>query len=500
VKRTRTRSLLYVMRTTVNRSNLKAKPAFLLAGLFLFTLSPSIAADLKSFDKRLAEISRRLSKSVNKAIKGEEDRIAIVPFVSAGGGEKTLLGAHISQELEVGLREKGNLRVMEYQQLETLLARKKLELSGLYDGSTVTSLGAFEGVTVLVMGTYEIGEKRVKIVAKLVDMETGEQKESARVYVKISHVPEAYLKEARQKAKPVDLENEKQRLLQKLESLEADLRKKKQNQAIRRKVERLEAALAGGELSLALLRKTDDEITSVESLTLAYDYQYGLEGRGKNLELAAEYYTLALEATPDDTAVRSRLGQVYQSMGDVDNALAEYQMVLDVEPDSPGVHQSLGLLLYENGDYERAAQMYVVALEKDPVNPRLRLALGEALRASGKRQEAIQQFLAVLRIRPKDSQTHMHLGITYQEQGETVLARRHLSMAIRGYRARLKNAPSDIDAYFNLGLAHEKRGDIQMAAQNFRKYLDLEDRPGKSRTILQAKDAFRRLGSSAEPY
>jgi putative PEP-CTERM system TPR-repeat lipoprotein len=136
---------------------------------------------------------------------------------------------------------------------------------------------------------------------------------------------------------------------------------------------------------------------------------------------APEVLTRWLDDHPDDHGIRFMLAQSLESLGLVDQAVAEYEHLLSFDalnviglnnlawhyfvagrsealelaelahekaPNNGGVTDTLGWILAQQGDFARAVPLLREATQQAPDNAEIRFHLAEALAGSGQTQEA----------------------------------------------------------------------------------------------------------------
>ena len=107
--------------------------------------------------------------------------IAVMPFKDlTGTSELKWLSVGIAETMAVDLKKGSHLAVVERDQLDHALA--ELALQGLKsDESSAAKLGKMVGARTVVLGSYQKVEKELRIVARMVDVETGVVTDAAKV-------------------------------------------------------------------------------------------------------------------------------------------------------------------------------------------------------------------------------------------------------------------------------------------------------------------------------
>jgi Flp pilus assembly protein TadD len=220
---------------------------------------------------------------------------------------------------------------------------------------------------------------------------------------------------------------------------------------------------------------------------------------------AREAYRAALEAHPEDFALRARFAEFLREAGYPEESTTQYRKVVEVLPGNKALTASLGSALSDAGQHTEAVEAFESALRLDPefdlalfgkaialersgavdraeasyraalaINPESREASGNLallLHARGLRMarggrvpEAIEMFGKALAAKPDFAEAHYDLGSLLSRQGESARAIPHLEQAVR-----LK--PESADAHNNLGTALARQGDFASASVEFEEAL-----------------------------
>lgn len=94
-----------------------------------------------------------------------------------------------------------------------------------------------------------------------------------------------------------------------------------------------------------------------------------------------------------------------------------------VKESSPGANAFItGEKLFEDGDYQRALAEYETALEQDPDAPYLVRAKARALMQLGRSEESLEWFGRAVELQPFFGGTYANRGILYDRMGQYELA------------------------------------------------------------------------------
>ncbi|MCP4536438.1 MAG: tetratricopeptide repeat protein, partial [Chloroflexi bacterium] len=174
------------------------------------------------------------------------------------------------------------------------------------------------------------------------------------------------------------------------------------------------------------------------------------------------------------------LGNIYNQVNQLDQAMEHYQTVLRLDPDSSSVHTNMGVVHYKTGELEAAIQEFDTALQLEPDDAETRYLLGAAyvqmaMSPSGQVQaELIAQgqaeFETALTLDDQLAPAYIGLGNVYILQEEFELAQSVLEEAVT-------LSPNSPEAYFALGQVHYSMNDIAAARSAWEHVLALNPDP-----------------------
>ena len=114
-----------------------------------------------------------------------------------------------------------------------------------------------------------------------------------------------------------------------------------------------------------------------------------------------------------------------------------YQQALGISPDQPLASNNLAyVMLQQGGNVDVAMGLAQTARRGMPDSPNAADTLGWAYYQKGVYQSAINQFQEALRLgekrgEPEDADLHYHLGLAYEKDNKTALARQQLEKAVK---------------------------------------------------------------------
>lgn len=152
----------------------------------------------------------------------------------------------------------------------------------------------------------------------------------------------------------------------------------------------------------------------------------------KDVKAAEQTYRDGIKATDANTALRVELANLYQQLGQTDEAIREYEEALKQEPDSKMLANNLAMLLVSHREdkksIERAAQLVEPLSRSD--NAAHLDTLGWVRYKRGEYDSAIRALEQAIVQVPKEPILHYHLGMAYYNKGDKTRARKHLEYAV----------------------------------------------------------------------
>ena len=135
----------------------------------LFTLPTPLVSAQKILPDAANDLAAQI---VKQATKGQKTRIAVLPFRELGG-QPTVLGTYIAEELTTYLVNAGSLDLVERATLDKLMKELKLNESGAIDPATAKQVGKLAGADAIVTGTITDLQSYVGVNCRLIDTQTG---------------------------------------------------------------------------------------------------------------------------------------------------------------------------------------------------------------------------------------------------------------------------------------------------------------------------------------
>ncbi|MEM7136244.1 MAG: tetratricopeptide repeat protein [Myxococcota bacterium] len=186
---------------------------------------------------------------------------------------------------------------------------------------------------------------------------------------------------------------------------------------------------------------------------------------------AVASYRAALEKTPDDAALRSRLGAVLAMTGELDEAEAVLKAVLVDQPYSAEAEHYLGRVDLDRGDVVSARQHFLQATRLEPQSGVYRLYVAWAALDSGEWTTALRDLNATLKLDPT-------LGDAYWLRARIRIRAGQVRDALADLQKAIALNPSRTEAWAAIGEAHYQLGQMNQAIAAFEKALEAKPEDG----------------------
>ena len=151
----------------------------------------------------------------------------------------------------------------------------------------------------------------------------------------------------------------------------------------------------------------------------------------EKLMLAAEYYTQAMQLSPNKAHLYNEWALTYYLMGDYEKAREKLEKSLSLDAQYDQTYLLLGQLYTQTGDWAKAEEMYRKAVDLNPNAVESLSMLGYVLDQQGKVTEAIAQNLRVLELAPQDYVTIRNLSVLYNKVNDFSQALAYAQLALQ---------------------------------------------------------------------
>ncbi|RYD38394.1 MAG: tetratricopeptide repeat protein, partial [Verrucomicrobiaceae bacterium] len=131
-------------------------------------------------------------------------------------------------------------------------------------------------------------------------------------------------------------------------------------------------------------------------------------------KLAVEILEKALEKSPGDLVLISRLLTIFRTRGEAEKAMALMEKLPPSDPDAVQIYASTSRGLFKGSDIvarDRVDRRYLSALQEHPENPGLARAASEYFRTTGRPDEAIRILADHVKVAPWSLDLRTRLGV-----------------------------------------------------------------------------------------
>jgi Flp pilus assembly protein TadD len=147
-------------------------------------------------------------------------------------------------------------------------------------------------------------------------------------------------------------------------------------------------------------------------------------------------------------------------------------------PNAQPAHSAKGYALQMEGRHQEAYDVYRHTLQLDPSDVITRGLLGALLVRMRQWEEAELELRAVLQGTPEHVESRFNLGVVLVAQNRFEEARPHLESAVNA-------APRDVRFMHGMGVFHARQGQFSLAAEWFRRALEIDPSHEKSQNDLE---------------
>jgi tetratricopeptide (TPR) repeat protein len=238
----------------------------------------------------------------------------------------------------------------------------------------------------------------------------------------------------------------------------------------------------------------------------------------------------ALDADPDDAAVRVEYARACQEAKDFSKAKALAQAAVDSDPRNAAAHRVLGQILLQMGDNKSATQQLETAVELEPDfqngsalaaaylnakdedqaakifaemlasfgdKPEIHLEFGTAYANAGYPEKAIPEFQKTIAENSKLPGAHYSLGAAYM----LGIGPQAYDQAAAEFQLELKISPRDYNSHLELGVIYLSQHKLPEAEQELASAvaLDLQN-PDPLLSLGQLYDQTNRPGEAEAAY
>ena len=173
-------------------------------------------------------------------------------------------------------------------------------------------------------------------------------------------------------------------------------------------------------------------------------------------------YRGALSESPNDTALKSRLGAALVIVGELDEADKLLREVLKVQPYSAEADHYLGRVALLRGQVHDSRQLFERAVRLEPDNGTYRMYVAWAALESNEMIPALRELEAALKLEP-------NLGDAYWLRARIRIHAGTVRDALADLERALQLNPNRVEAWAAMGECHYQLGQVREAVADFEK-------------------------------
>jgi tetratricopeptide (TPR) repeat protein len=183
--------------------------------------------------------------------------------------------------------------------------------------------------------------------------------------------------------------------------------------------------------------------------------------------------------------------EMMESMKNYDGAILEWKKAEEVAPHQPGVHYKLGDLYWSLLQWDNATEQFQEEMAIDPGNCMVQWKLGDILV-----QKSVQPEEALARIE-KALVACPNLAEARADRGKLLLRLHREQEAIEDLEAAEKSSPNEPSTHFLLAQAYRATGNMAQAQMEMKSFSELEQK-ARAETAERAQKAINNNQSAHE--
>jgi tetratricopeptide (TPR) repeat protein len=319
-----------------------------------------------------------------------QETIAVMPFENVSKSAKYgWIGAGCAESIITKLGKVKGISVLERNQLSRLTKEQELQMSGMVDEGKSIRIGKLLGAQSMIVGSYQIMEKAIKIQVRLLDVETGKVKASAEAKGQVDN----------------------------LFSLQDEL-----------------VFSLAARLGFVLDEEDKSKMANTRTVTAFEYYGKGEEASNKeDYRSAVEWYGKAITQDAAYADAWFGRGDAYYSLEEYEKAISDLNQALELDPEYDAAYTSRGYAKKDSGDPEAGIADFSAALERNKGDVWALIGRGEAYTDREQNNEALKDFNRALELAPDNNWAFAGRGFVRIAMEDYEKAASDFSTAIRIY-------------------------------------------------------------------
>ena len=207
------------------------------------------------------------------------------------------------------------------------------------------------------------------------------------------------------------------------------------------------------------------------------------------MQLSQQALAKVNEINPDSVWAHEISAELMESMKNYDGAIVEWNRAVDAAPKQPGVHFKLGDLYWSLSQWDNATQQFEMEQAIDPHNCMVDWKLGDIeLQKSGNLEDSLARVDKALAACPNLMEAHA-------DRGRLLLKLHRDSEAIAELQAFEKSDPAEPSTHFLLAQAYRATGQTQEAQAEMKLFSELDSK-ARAATAQRAQEVIKNSEST----
>jgi len=213
---------------------------------------------------------------------------------------------------------------------------------------------------------------------------------------------------------------------------------------------------------------SNGKIYDSDSLNALYWFEKGYSA--ENTDQQIQFYSKAIDLDPEMTEAYNNRGNIYQGLGNENEALKEYDKAISLDPYYAPVYINRGNTYQNLGDYDKAIKDYHSAVMLAPDNAQAFLYRGMCYKNMGQYLAAIQDFAKV----QKMNTTKKNLVMALYYSGSCFYKMKKFDQALRDFDRVLELDPDYVSVYIQRGDIYRYLKDFNHAILSYDKAMEID--------------------------
>ncbi len=427
--------------------------------------------------------------------------ILVYPFENTGDKKYSWISAGMTDTVIndlMGIRE---VSVISNADRKKIMEETKFILSGLVAEETMVKVGKLIGANVIFTGSYTVSGKNIRVIARLINVETGKTESSAKLdgsLEKIFDLQDKVVFTLLADTGKMNIPDVNPVRIAETEKKKIEEKPRPETTAYELYAKGLELQETNPKEALAYFMKALDidknyvhvlinaGFTAGSTLSL-FDEALGYLTRADNILKSREATN-----TTDYATLMSNIGIVYRSKSDLDRALKYYmdsqaiedRLGLQNTARYAGLMMNFGVVYWSKGDLDRALKYYMdsqaiedrLGLQNTADYAGLMMNIGLVYRSKGDHDRALKYYLDSQQIRDKLGLQNtanyatlmMNIGIVYWSKGDHDRSLKYYLDSLQVMdKLGLQNTDRYADLMINVGIVYWSKGDHDRALKYY---------------------------------